>query len=135
MSANSNFRFHKNNKPLQQYKRSLHLEALEERALLSVSPWNTDPDDVVPAVVSPSENSENLATSGAVIMDLTNLEPQVQAVPETANAVLEPMTLSDQGSFDGMMSLGSESLITTLSMPDAVLRRTDACADIRGNAG
>ena len=38
MTANSNFRFHKNRKSQTQYKRSLHLEALEERALLSVSP-------------------------------------------------------------------------------------------------
>ena len=60
MSAKSNFHFHKNHKYQPQYKRSLHLEALEERALLSVSSWNTDAGDILYDV-------SDSADSGAVI--------------------------------------------------------------------
>ena len=67
------------------------MEALEERALLSVSPMNLDSTDYAPAMVAPSKASEILAPANDMIADLGETEQQT---PDT------PLALNSQEDYD-----------------------------------
>ena len=90
MSTNSNFRHYKGSKSQQRRQRALHMEALEERALLSASPLDAEAAGVVPAMVAPAETSGTPASENGVIVDLGGDELQgPKASPETSLVVAD----------------------------------------------
>ena len=82
MTANSNFRFHKNRKSQTQYKRSLHLEALEERALLSVSPAGDYQD--LAAAYSNFQIAEDANFIDVTDLTVENLQAAIDQAAQTA---------------------------------------------------
>ena len=67
MSGNTKFHHRKGLPSPLNRERALHMEALEERTLLSVSPLDTDAADVVPAVVAQAEALETPALENVVL--------------------------------------------------------------------
>lgn len=126
MSAKSSFRLLKDAKSQRQYKRSLHMEALEERALLSVNPWNSDDGEAMQAVVMEAE--DGLTSEKTVLMDLEGEYLQVQKTPDLPETdeyagndvgALEPLlTLTDpiRTEFIAGINLGSESMTVSLDV-------------------
>lgn len=57
-----------NNSPLKR-EHSLQLEALEERALLSALPWNTEAADAVPAIIAPAAATQENVVIPQVLLE------------------------------------------------------------------
>ena len=70
MTANSKIRLFKNQKSRSQYKRSLHVESLEERALLSVTPLSADEYADLRAQYADFNLPENMADLNVITLDL-----------------------------------------------------------------
>ena len=70
MTANSKIRLGKNQKSRSQYKRSLRLESLEERALLSVTPLSSDEYADLRAQYADFNLPEDMADLNVITLDL-----------------------------------------------------------------
>ena len=85
MSSNTNF--HRKGFKSQHRERALQMETLEERALLSASPLDTDAAGMIPAMVASAEASETPAPENVALVDLAGVELQgPKALPIVANA-------------------------------------------------
>ena len=120
MFGDTNFNYRKGIKSQQRRNRSMQMEALEARELLSVSPYYQDMSDYASALVSPMVIPENQVPKHEVVIDLSSLYQQ-NVQPHHA----APVSTNDGSDYVGyhtLLNSQSSELVTQTAVPFAVLR-------------
>ena len=86
MFGNTNFNNRKGLKSQQRRNRSMQMEALEARELLSVSPYYQEMSDYAPAMVSPMTIPENQVPKHEIVVDLSSLYQQYAQPQQAASS-------------------------------------------------